>query len=163
MKLSVFILNEQRYSSILDVDGISGKTYRFRWNQHTPKEIGSCYTYEPKNQEEINDIMQSQAHAMFFFSIFVEGAFECSKADKPAEVKKVVRDYGDLDKLPLNEIVAAVEAMDDKEALIALIEKYDGIAPAKQSGIAKFQKAAIEAIGEKIASESEESEPELEI
>lgn len=162
MKLQVFILNEQRYSSILDVDGISGKSYRFRWNQNTPKEIGSCYTFEPKNQEEINDIMQSQAHGMFFFSVFVEGAFQVSEPEKAPDVKKVVRDLGDIEALELGKIVEAIEAIEDKDQLIALIEKYGASAPPKQSSVAKFQKAAIEAIGAKLAKEEDE-EPELEI
>jgi len=80
----LFILDEKKHSAVIDVDGISSKCYRFVWN----KDLG-YYTYEPKSQNEIDDIMQSaQFHQLFFFSIIVPGLFDEVSAEKKATKPK---------------------------------------------------------------------------
>lgn len=55
MKILVTILNESQLHTALHLDGMSGRPYAFLWNKSLDR-----YAYEPKNQEEINDIFATQ-------------------------------------------------------------------------------------------------------
>lgn len=160
----LFILGEQKHSAVIDVDGISSKCYRFVWN----KALGH-YTYEPKSQNEIDDIMQSaQFHQLFFFSIIVPGLFDEVVAEKKPskpepqapETPKEPESKGDEDEsggsqeydqayfesIDENELANDLAKIEDKETLIFIIETHGGKAPAKQSGLEKFRAVAEEAI-----------------
>lgn len=55
MKILIKVLNESQLHSSLNLEGISGKPYVFQWNK-----LLDSYAYEPKDQEEINDIFATQ-------------------------------------------------------------------------------------------------------
>jgi len=188
MKAFIFIINEQKHTNHLIVDGISGKPYKFDWS----KDEG-YYIYHPKSQDEINDIMESQFHQIFYYSMKVPGMFDppvveakegptdpSTESTPGTESKEDSSETVDPDpEVPDNDpdpeaekpidfmtvdedlIVVELEKIEDKDALIAVIEQFAGTAPAKQSKPEKFRHAAFEAIIAKRKSETAPEDPEF--
>lgn len=176
-ELFIFILNEKKHVNSLRVDGISGKVYPFIWN---PK-VG-FYTYKPQSQKEIDDIMESQFHGIFYYSLFVPGIFdvvatattepnvpETGTVETPPEVPTVEAE-APADFEPLahfepfddNEVVNEVNAIEDKAQLKLIIESHGAEAPSNRSGIPKFQAVAAEAVLNSRTTEETLTEPETE-
>lgn len=174
-KLYIFILNERKHVNGIKVDGISGKVYQFLWN----KEVG-FYTYEPKSQDEIDDIMQSQFHGIFYYSLCVPGLFDAPKveeakkdtpkleatppaadavSDEPSEPEATEPEEATpFDPVThfesVEDVAGEVAKFEDKEQLTSIIEAHAGTPPSSRTGIPKFQAAATEAI---LASREESS------
>ncbi len=154
-KLFIFILNEKKHVNSLRVDGISGKVYPFIWN---PK-VG-FYTYEPQSQKQIDDIMESQFHGIFFYSLVVPGIFDvvATTTDTPAEEATPPATLPDVEAEPDfeplahfepfddNEVANEINAIEGKEQLKLIIESHGNPPPSNRTGISKFQAAAIEAV-----------------
>ena len=154
-ELFIFILNEKKHVNSLRVDGISGKVYPFIWN---PK-VG-FYTYKPQSQKEIDDIMESQFHGIFYYSLFVPGIFDvvATTTDTPAEEATPPATLPDVEAEPDfeplahfepfddNEVANEINAIEGKEQLKLIIESHGNPAPSNRTGISKFQAAAIEAV-----------------
>lgn len=184
-KLFIYVIGEGRHDAVLHVSGMSTKTYTFHWYRDEPS-IGGCYAYEPKSQKEIDDIMASQFHGIFNFSLFVPGAFDAkeepSKQSAPeptpapeSEEPINTEPESESEEEPVNQVarfefIEATElpdeigAIKDKGELTAIIEAHGAKAPAKQSGMGKFKAAAFEAIvaSREVKDEGEEESNESE-
>lgn len=168
-QIYITIVNQSKDFPARHIDGESGKVYTFKWNSAHPQ--GGCYTYEPKSQAEIDDIMRSQAlYEIVFFSVWVPGVFDQPKpvkAEKPkepetpqaAEANPKVETYSEEGSEEYSEddksfdwtaapedIEAQLKEIEDKDELAALIEQHSGQVPAKQSKLETFQAAAYKAI-----------------
>lgn len=188
-QIYITIVNQSKDFPARHIDGESGKVYTFKWNSTHPQ--GGCYTYEPKSQAEIDDIMRSQAlYEIVFFSVWVPGVFDQPKpvkAEKPKEPEppkatepnpeaksdedseEYSEEYSEDDKsfdwtAAPEDIEAQVKEIEDKDELADLIERHGGQSPAKQSKLETFQVAARKAILDSRIGKNEAPEPsELDI
>ncbi len=66
MKITLKIMEERKTAQVRKVDGYSGKLYPFTWSDTL-----RAYTYVPKTQQEIDDLMRRSDRATRFAPVFV--------------------------------------------------------------------------------------------
>lgn len=161
----VRIVNEPKDYHVRHIDGASGAVYTFHWNRDFPG--GGCYTYAPRSQEELDDIMSAQSvYDGVFFSVWVPGVFDTPAAapqDAPEDTPEPR--YGPPHKIPEPDLSQSpglpipdfrtcgedtirprLDAIEDKNTLSEIIREYGGKPPPKQSKSETFRQVAETAI-----------------
>lgn len=77
MNFYLKILNETKHRQALKVDGNSGRLYIFKWS-----EAIRAYCYQPKNQEEVDDLFRTMGRTTgyLFAPVEVKGSNPAAEA-----------------------------------------------------------------------------------
>ena len=127
MKILIKILNESHLYHSLNLEGISGKPYAFLWN----KTLDS-YTYEPKGQEEINDIFATQGVICpwHLSPIIIEGEMSEGGQAKPLTIppylsRKLYENHSDAELVALAaDVGLTLQGARERDNMLRQLDAY---------------------------------------